>query len=200
MATAKTTGRKRDTAQTRARLLEATRELLMTEGFAATTTRAIAAKAECNQGLISYHFGGLNPLLLEVLDASSDPRLAAYRAALAGVRGMKAVKSAGRSLYADDHASGHTKIMAEMVTAGLVDRELGREVAARVTPWLEVAEQAVRKAVPTAAVQRRLPIREAAHGIVALFIGLEMLGSLAEDRSVGQRVVDRLASKWLLRS
>ena len=196
MATSKSTGRRRDTADTRRRLIAATTELLIDQGFAATTTRAIATAADCNQGLISYHFGGLNPLLLEVLDASSGPRLAAYHSALDSARGIRAVKSLGRTLHAEDQETGHTKILAELVTGGLMDRDLGREVAARVEPWLEVAEKAVRQAVPTVAV-RRLPVREAAYAIIALFLGLEMLGSLSGDRSRGHQVVERLASKWV---
>src|SRR5688572_16248596 len=99
MASPKTSPRRRDTADTQRRLLEATRDLLIEEGFAATTTRAIALRADCNQGLISYHFGGLNPLLLAVLDASSEARLTAYREALTSARGIRAVKAMGRTLH-----------------------------------------------------------------------------------------------------
>jgi AcrR family transcriptional regulator len=199
MASPKTSPRRRDTAGTRRRLVEATHDLLIEDGFAAATTRAIALRAECNQGLISYHFGGLNPLLLSVLDASSDVRLTAYREALANARGIRAVKAIGRTLHHEDHESGHTKIMAELVTGGLMDRELGQEVAQRIAPWLEVAEQAIRAAIP-AAVRRRLPVREAAYAIIALFIGLEMLGSLSGDRNRSHEVVERLASRWIGRS
>lgn len=197
MATTKTSGRRRDTADTRRRLVDATRHLLITQGFAATTTRAIAAQAECNQGLISYHFGGLNPLLLEVLDASTAQRLDAYRSALAKARGVRAVRAVGRTLHRQDQETGHTKILAELVTGGLMDRELGQEVTKRVDPWVDIAEQAVRQAVPAPAVRRLLPLREAAYAIVALFLGLEMLGSLSGDRSRSHQVIDRLASKWV---
>src|SRR3712207_3102273 len=122
MASPKTGVRRRDPVDTRARLLDATRRLLIDEGLAATTTRAIAAAAECNQGLISYHFGGLNPLLLQVLDASAEQRLRAYRARLSSARGLRAVRTAGLELHHEDWQSGHTKILAEMVAGGLSDR------------------------------------------------------------------------------
>ena len=199
MGTTKASRRPRDAADTRRRLLQATRALLIEDGFATATTRAIALRAECNQGLISYHFGGLNPLLLSVLDSSSEARLAAYREALTHARGIRAVKAMGRTLHHEDHESGHTKIMAELVTGGLVDRDLGHEVAQRIGPWLEVAEQAIHAAIP-AAVRRRLPVKEAAYAVIALFLGLEMLGSLSGDRDRSHEVIDRLASKWIGRS
>lgn len=198
MGTSKTGTRRRDSAATRRRILEATRSLLVDGGFAAATTRAIADEAECNQGLISYHFRGLNPLLLEVLDASSEQRLAVYRSTLSTTRGMRAVRAAGRELYEGDHASGHTKILSELVAGGLMDATLGVEVARRVQPWLEVAELALRQAVPAVA-RRRLPVKEAAHALVAMFVGLELLGSLTGDRNRSLEVVSRLSQRWVLR-
>ena len=197
MATAKTTGRRRDSTETRQRLFDATRTLLLSRGFAAATTRAIATEAECNQGLISYHFGGLNPLLLEVLDASMDARLAAYHEALEEVRGIKSMRAVAARLYREDRETGHVRILAELVAGGLMDRDLGREVAQRVQPWADVAEMAVAKVIPTNVIRKRFPVREAAYGIVALFIGLEMLGSLTGDHDRSQRVIDRLASRLL---
>jgi AcrR family transcriptional regulator len=196
MATAKSTGRRRDTADTRARLLEATRSLLVSKGFAETTTRAIAAEADCNQGLISYHFGGLNPLLLAVLDASSGARLEAYRTTLETAHGLRAIRTAARTLYRGDRESGHVRILAELMTGGLMDRDLGREVATRIQPWLDVAELAVRQAIPAVA-RRRAPVGEIAYAIVAMFIGVEILGAISGDADRGLRVVDRLSTRFL---
>ena len=196
MATAKSTGRRRDTADTRARLVEATRTLLISKGFAQTTTRAIAAAADCNQGLISYHFGGLNPLLLDVLDASSTARLEAYRATLENAHGLRAIRAAARTLYRGDRQSGHVRILAELMTGGLMDRDLGREVATRIQPWLDVAELAVRHAIPAVA-RRRAPVGEIAYAIVAMFIGVEILGAISGDADRGQHVVDRLSARFL---
>ena len=196
MGTAKTARRPRDAGDTRGRILEATRSLLVTRGFAATTTRAIAQEAGCNQGLISYYFGGLNPLLLEVIDSSSAARLDAYHATLSSTRGMRAVRAAGRELYEGDHASGHARILSELVAGGLMDADLGVEVARRVQPWLEVAELAIHQAVPAVA-RGRLPVAEAAHAIVAMFIGLELLGSLTGHRKRSLEVVNRLSQRWV---
>src|SRR6266436_627710 len=55
------------TAGTRERLLEAAQALFSDQGYAATGTRAIAARAACNVALISHYFGSKEGLLREVI-------------------------------------------------------------------------------------------------------------------------------------
>lgn len=55
-------------ASTRERLIDAARSLFGERGFAATSTRAIAARAGCNLALISHHFGSKEGLLRAILD------------------------------------------------------------------------------------------------------------------------------------
>jgi len=52
---------------TRERLLEAASSLFSEQGYAATGTRAIAARAVCNVALISHYFGSKEGLLREVI-------------------------------------------------------------------------------------------------------------------------------------
>jgi AcrR family transcriptional regulator len=169
-------------------------ELLKTAGFAGATTRAIAASAECNVGLISYYFGGLNNLLLEALDSSAAGRLERYRVALAGATTLKQLRRRAREQYREDCETGHTALLAQMVVGGLMDRTLGAQVALRVQPWLELSEAALHRAIPTAALRRALPVAEMAYATVALFLGLEILGNLSGDHGRGRDVVARLMS------
>ena len=197
MATAKTaTHSGRDPAR-RERLVEAAEELLKTSGYAATTTRAIAARADCNVGLISYYFGGLNNLLLEVLDRSSAARLERYRTATADATTLKRLRRHSRELYREDCETGHATLLAQMVVGGLIDRDLGPQVAQRVQPWVAFTEATLRRAIPTAALRRAMPVTEVAYATVALFLGLEILGNLSGDHQRGQKVVARLMSDRL---
>jgi AcrR family transcriptional regulator len=54
---------------TRSRLLDAARQLFAERGFAETTTREIAARAECNLSLIAHYFGSKEGLLRELVVA-----------------------------------------------------------------------------------------------------------------------------------
>lgn len=54
--------------QTRARLLEAAREVLSQHGFQGATVREICRRAETNVASVSYHFGSKEGLLAEALN------------------------------------------------------------------------------------------------------------------------------------
>jgi len=56
-----------DEMATRERLLVAGKQLFAEKGFAATTTREIAARAGCNLSLIAHYFGGKEGLLRELI-------------------------------------------------------------------------------------------------------------------------------------
>ena len=81
----------REPSRTRALLVEAALATLKEAGYSGTTARAIAARAGVNQALVFYHFGGVDGLLLEALDASSAERLERYRNALAETSTVKAI-------------------------------------------------------------------------------------------------------------
>jgi len=54
--------------QTRARLLEAAREVFSQHGFQGATVRKICRRAEANVAAVSYHFGSKDGLLAEALN------------------------------------------------------------------------------------------------------------------------------------
>lgn len=190
-------------SETPQRLIAATTELLSTAGFSGTTVRAIGERAGCNAALVSYHFGSLNALLLAALDASSGARMERYEAELGAAGSWREARRVLRRLYREDRECGHVDLLGEMVAGGMMDRDLGRQVAARIEPWVTLVQDTITRLVPTAALRRRLPIRELAYGITASFLGLGLLGALYEDHTRGDAVVDRLTaerSSWRLLS
>lgn len=174
------------------RLLEAATGLLATKGFGAATTRAIGEAADCNPALVSYHYGSLNELLLAALDASSSARLARYQEAIAEVRTRRALIARLHDLYLEDRRSGHAALLTALVAGGTMDRELGRAVAMRVRPWVDLTESTIRARTP-APLRARFPGREIAYAVVAAFLGLELLDRLLGDDAQGDAVLDRLA-------
>jgi AcrR family transcriptional regulator len=190
--TARSARRRTTSSQdTRDRLVATATEVLAPQGFAAATARAIGEAAGCNQALVFYHFGSLNHLLLAALDASSQQRLLRYHEAVAEARNLRDLRRIVRRLYQEDRTTGHVTVLAELVAGGLMDRELGKAVAARVQPWIALAEEAVRTALPSP-MRRRTPTPQIAYAVVAMFLGLEILGQLSRDHSRGGAVVERL--------
>jgi TetR/AcrR family transcriptional regulator, regulator of autoinduction and epiphytic fitness len=71
-----------DDGGTRLRLIEATAQIMHDEGYAAATSRRVAAKAGVKQALVYYYFPTMDDLFLEVLKVGADAALAEMRAAL----------------------------------------------------------------------------------------------------------------------
>ncbi|OBG12976.1 TetR family transcriptional regulator [Mycolicibacterium celeriflavum] len=66
----------------RQRLIEATAELMRDEGYAAATSRRVAAEAGVKQALVYYYFPTMDNLFVEVLRAGAEVSLENMRAAL----------------------------------------------------------------------------------------------------------------------
>lgn len=73
---------KADDGGARRRLIEATVQIMHDEGYAAATSRRVAAKAGVKQALVYYYFPTMDDLFLEVLRVGSEQALEQMRAAL----------------------------------------------------------------------------------------------------------------------
>lgn len=68
-----TTRRRRaSTEAKRARVLDATEEIMLAEGYAAVTSRRVAAKVGINPPLVHYYFGSLDDLFVAVMRRRAD--------------------------------------------------------------------------------------------------------------------------------
>lgn len=178
---------------TRQRLVDAAVAVLAEHGYAGATSRAIAQEVGCNQALVFYHHGTLNDLLLTALDVSNQAALDRYRDRLEQADGIGDLLGALRDLYRRDRASGHIGLLAQLVAGGIVDSELGTEVAERVDPWIELTRQALIRALP-GPVAGRLPVDDLAYVVVTAALGSELLASLTGDHARNRAVLDRLSA------
>src|ERR671931_2926269 len=109
---------------TKEQILGAALETLRHDGFAAATSRAVAARGGFNPALVFYYFGSMDALLLAALDRTSETRLAAYRRALADAQTLAEVVAAAGPLYEEDRASGHIDVLSQMVAGSVARPEL----------------------------------------------------------------------------
>ena len=184
---------------TKSLMIEAALHTLKEEGFAGATARGIATRGGFNQALIFYHYGSVKQLLLAALDATSAARLERYESALAGSASPRELFASARELYAEDLASGHIVVLAEMIAGAINDPELRDSIAERVAPWIDFARATISRAVSGTPLQGLLPVHEVAYGVVAFYVGVELLTALDGDRSradelfaVGERFVPLL--------
>lgn len=70
-------------AGARGKLIEATARIMREEGYAAATSRRVAAEAGVKQALVYYYFPTMDDLFLDVLRAGAEAALVRMRALLA---------------------------------------------------------------------------------------------------------------------
>jgi AcrR family transcriptional regulator len=169
--------------ETRRRLVQAAVATLKEEGFAGASARAIAERAGSNQGLIFYHFGSVTNLLLAALDAVSDERLEHYGAAVSRVDSPGELVDVATAIFREDLDAGYVTVLAEMIAGASSTPGLGPAVAARIEPWTEFTKQAIEKLLGDGPFTALLPAGDVAYGIVALYLGLEMLSHLNGDQA-----------------
>jgi AcrR family transcriptional regulator len=80
-------------AGARARLMEATAQIMLEEGYAAATSRRVAARAGVRSALVYYYFPTMDDLFVAVLQAGSEASLARIRQAITADEPLQALWS-----------------------------------------------------------------------------------------------------------
>jgi AcrR family transcriptional regulator len=178
---------------TKDRIVEAAIDTLKAHGYAGASARAIAAAGDFNQALIFYHFGSVRNALLAALDRTSDERMQAYRSAAADATDVQALVRVATEIYHEDLASGHIKILAEMIAGASTDPALGPEIIARITPWIAFAREEIERVTAGSPLAQLVPPEDAAYAIVAQFLGLELLTHLDGNTQRAERLFELAA-------
>ena len=88
--------------------------MLVSDGYAAITTRRVAAEAGVNHGLVHYYFGSMEELLLQVLERFTDRLIVRQREMYdADVPFIEKWRSAMGYLE-EDYRAGYPKIWLEL--------------------------------------------------------------------------------------
>ena len=80
----------RDSATRRA-LIRATAQIMIEEGYAAATSRRVAAKAGVKPALVHYYFPSMDELFLDVLRAGAEANLQRQRESLTDAKPLQAL-------------------------------------------------------------------------------------------------------------
>ena len=173
---------------TKDRIVEAAIATLKAHGYAGASARTIAAEGGFNQALIFYHFGSVRNALLAALDRTSAERMEAYRTAAAEAADMPALVAVATRIYHEDLASGHIKILAELIAGASSDPALGPEIVARIAPWIGFAREEIERVLEGTPLANLLPADDLAYAIVAQFLGLELLTHLDGSTERAERL------------
>lgn len=183
---------------TRQRILEAARERLLAEGFAALSTRKIAEAADVPLSQVSYHLGTREEMVLQLLRAEND-RLVQRQAAMFAQDLSLAERWALACDYFDeDIESGYVRVLQEMTAAGWASAAVGAEVRQMLRGWLEVLTDAARRAAADGLDLGGLEPAEVAALVSAAFIGAESLILTGmEDEGVPLRTALRAVGRLI---
>jgi AcrR family transcriptional regulator len=171
-------------------IVEAALQTLKAAGFHGASAREIARIGGFNQALIFYHFGSVRKTLVAALDLVSARRLEAYRPAFAMARTVSELAALARDIYRADLEQGYVTVLGELVAGGISDRELGREVVARIQPWIDLVQGKLEELLAGSALAAILPPQDVAFAIVALYLGVDMLSQLDDDHAPAESLLD----------
>jgi AcrR family transcriptional regulator len=175
---------------TRVALVNGAIESLRFDGFAGASARAIATRAGVNPGLVFYHFGSVADLLVAALAEVSVRRMDRYTAALAGAVTPPELVAVATDIFREDLDEGYVTVLVEMIAGAGSVPGLGEQVAALIAPWRAFAQRAITAIVAESPLASLVPVDDAAHAVVALYLGLEMLSHLDGDRAPAGRLFD----------
>jgi AcrR family transcriptional regulator len=166
---------------TRTRILEATLVTLKEKGLAGASSRAIAAGGDFNPALIFYYFGSLQELWLAALEQSSSERLDRYRTAIEAAERLDELVAVLGQIYREDLASGHIRVVSELVAGSVASPELGPRVVELMDPWIELAERAVERALAGSPILELASPRRLAYVAVTFYLGANLVSQLAPE-------------------
>ena len=169
----KSAGLRADGALTREAILGATLRRLNADGYARLNLRDIALEAGVNHGLINYHFGSKQQLVLAVLDAANRRLIERQQSMYAEPATVADKWQQACDFYQDDLRSGFVRLLMELMAASFSDDTLRAEFLPRLLAWHRVVDDAVAEAI--AAHRLALPVSARAIGawISCFWVGME---------------------------
>lgn len=174
---------------TRLAIAEAALRTLTERGFAGASAREIARAGGFNQALIFYHYGSVQNALIAALDLVSERRMNAYAAEFDAARTLPELARLARRIHDEDLENGYVTVLGEMVSGGVGDAELGKAVAARVRPWIDLVASKLRALLAGSPLALAVPTSDVAFAIVALYLGADMLSHLDADHSSAESLL-----------
>lgn len=186
---------KHDKAGRQAALLDAATEEFAAHGYDAATTRGVAVRAGCSEGLIHRYFGGKRGLLLAVLERRAAALEATYVAEFPRTGDLEGDI---RQLFALNLRTSweSREAMRVNVAQAAIDREVGLQIA---TLFNDVRVRMIRERLAEHAAAGRIApgadLEAAAQGISAAGFSMGFFGQVVfeMDRAALARIADGFA-------
>lgn len=137
--------RERASAETRARILDAARACLLSDGYANLSTRRVAEAADVPLSQIHYYFGSKQELILAVLAAQNETLLDRQAEMFASDEPLWRQWERACDFLDADLASGYVRVLQEMIAAGWSDAEVAASVRDMLSGWFVLLADVARR-------------------------------------------------------
>lgn len=181
----------------RLRLLEAAESSLLTSGYAALSTRAVADLAQTQLSQIHYHFGSKQGLILALFEYQNQKLLERQSATFGAATPLSTRWAQACDFLEEDLKSGYVRVLQEIIAAGFSDPKLAAAARAALAGWFKLLNELAAEASELLG-QRGMFRPEYFACLAGLaFIGAESLILIGMDlpirnalRSVGENIYD----------
>ena len=128
------------------RIIEAARDRVLADGYAALSTRRVADQAGVPLSQIHYHFKGKQGLILALLDYENRRLVERQRQMYGTEMPLWKRYEQACDFLDDDLESGYVRVLQEMIAAGWSDRAVADRVLELLKSWFEVLTEVAREA------------------------------------------------------
>jgi AcrR family transcriptional regulator len=178
-------------SETRSRLLDAAEHLLMEEGYAAVTSRRVAAKAGLKPQLVHYYFRAMDDLFLEVFRRKADRDMARFERAVAADGSLRNLWR----LNTDPRGAAFTM---EFVALANHRKAIRNEIARYAERFRAAQLEAITTALEGRGIDEKMPpivallLMTGLSQVLALETGLGMTAGHDTARAYIERAIDRI--------
>jgi AcrR family transcriptional regulator len=196
MSSETTDGRALRGEATRERVLAAARDALLELGYAHTSTRAVAERADVRLSLVHYHFGSKQQLLIEVLDRENELLLDRQRELFETPGPLAAKWRTACEFLDEDLSSGYVRVLWELWAAGLADETLAARWRSAMGGWRMLLESVATTWVAGLDVEPPLSPKGLATLVTNVFQGIEveLLAGVTDREAPHREVLDALGA------
>ena len=171
--------RREDTARG---ILTAARSCLLADGYAGLSTRKVAAQAGVPLSQVHYHFGSKQGMVLAILAAEKERRLARQTELYAQDAPLWRRYEQAFDFLEDDLDSGYVRVLQEMIAAGWSAPEVATATREMLADWFQLLTEVAAEAAEKGGTLGPFSPPEVATLIGSSFIGAGALLLLGFDR------------------
>jgi AcrR family transcriptional regulator len=134
-------------AETSTTVLEAAKKVLRQNGYAALSTRDVAAAAGVPLSQIHYHFGSKQGMVLALFEYLNAQLLDRQSAMFADATLKLSEQWDLACDYLDDDiSSGYVRVLQELIAASWADAAVAKAIRSAIMGWVDLIVEAARKA------------------------------------------------------